>query len=265
MRLRWCGTAAVELCSGGYRLVIDPFLGMAAVCDAARQQRLQQIFTAADAVLVTHGHFDHIYDIPALYADRNIPVYATATPCAILIQNGLAHHQLVCIAPGEQLHLGPFTVTALRGRHCRFDIGVVCKTLFKKAAFFHPLRLVRLLRLNRRYPENGETLFYQIEAEGVRIQVMGSMGLDAAVAYPTGADVLILPFQGTGNPALTVAPIVDRLRPRSIFLDHYDDAFPPLSSQIPTAGFVSAMRARGIPTTATVAEEIYTLGDEMSG
>ena len=112
---------------------------------------------------------------------------------------------------------------------------------------------------NKRYPENGETLFYEIEADGKRIQLMGSMGMDEDTSYPIGADALVLPFQGTGDPGKTVLPYVHRLAPKRIFLDHYDDAFPPMSSQIETAGFVTDMHREGIPAVAMEYGKTYDI------
>ena len=81
-------------------------------------------------------------------------------------------------------------------------------------------------------------------------QTASSMGMDETVDYPSAADLLILPFQGTGDPAKTVAPIVAALKPKRILLDHYDDAFPPLSSQVRTDDFVVKMNGKGILTEA---------------
>ena len=262
MRLCWYGTAALMLEAHGYRLAVDPFLGMPIHEDTARLEMLTKAFRSADAVLVTHGHFDHIHDIPALYRGLDIPIYATETPCKTLTALGVSAPCPVCVRPCEQLRLGAFRVSVYQGRHCRFDTAVVLKTVFKGASLRHPLQLLRLLRLNRRFPENGETLFYEIESDGVRLHLMGSMGMDADAAYPTGADVLILPFQGTGNPAKTVAPIIARLKPKSILLDHYDDAFPPMSSQIPTAAFAAEMTGRGIPCAALEQGKYYTIGEK---
>ena len=66
---------------------------------------------------------------------------------------------------------------------------------------------------------------------------MGSMGLDPEVAYPTGADLLILPYQGKSDPLEYAASLVDRLHPKAVLLDHYDDSFPPMTALVDTAAF----------------------------
>ncbi|WP_407384003.1 MBL fold metallo-hydrolase [Ruminococcus sp.] len=259
MKLSWYGTAAVMLESEGSRIVFDPFLGLP-LKDALCRRELAAIrYRTADAVLVTHGHFDHILDIPSLYRDSDVLIYATKTPCHTLLAHGVNKDKLQLIAPGSAVSIGSFRITAYQGRHCRFDLGVILKTVLKKDTLLHPQRLIELLQLNRRYPENGETLLYEIEAEGKRIQLTGSMGLDADTRYPTNADVLILPFQGTGDPAATVMPIIRQLKPKAVYLDHYDDAFPPLSSRINTLRFTSKLLFGGLPAAAMKYGKVYEI------
>lgn len=259
MKLSWYGTAAVMLESEGTRIAFDPFLGMRFNESPAKRRIRESAFLSADAVFVTHGHFDHIRDIPSLYAGTDIPIYATATPCDTLKRLGIRENRLRLIAPSDVIETGPFRITVYQGRHCRFDFGVVMKTVFKGATLRHPKRLIELLILNKAFPENGETLLYEIEAEGKRLQLTGSMGMDPDTAYQARADVLILPFQGTGSPAVTAAPIIGRLKPKSVYLDHHDDSFPPMSAQISTASFVGRLNAHNIPCEALAEGREYII------
>lgn len=260
MKLSWYGTASVMLESEGYRIVFDPFLTIP-IEETLYRRKLHAIkYRTADAVLVTHGHFDHIIDIPKLYRNTDTKVYATKTPCKTLMSRGdVERDQLRVIGPGVTFQLGGFTIRAYQGRHCRFDLGIMLKTVFKWETLMNPKRLYDLIKLNRLYAENGETLFYEIEAEGKRVQLMGSMGLDFGTVYPTDADVLILPFQGTSNPAQTVAPIIHRLQPKRIYLDHYDNTFPPMSSQVGTADFIARLHRHGIPAAPLTVGMTYEI------
>lgn len=259
MKISWYGTASVMLESDGYRIAVDPFLTIPLHETLCRRKLHAVRYRTADAVLVTHGHFDHILDIPKLYHNSDIKIYATKTPCKTLLRRGVERDQLCAIAPGMTFTLGGFTIRVYQGRHCRFDAGVMLKTVFKKETFQNPKRLYELIKLNRRFKENGETLFYEIEAEGKRIHLMGSMGLDLDTMYPTGADVLILPFQGTYCPARTVAPIIMKLQPKMIYLDHYDNAFPPMSSHIDTLAFTASLLHNGVPAAAMKFGKVYEI------
>lgn len=259
MKLSWFGTASVMLESEGYRLVFDPFLTIP-IRESICRRKLHAIkYRTADAVLVTHGHFDHILDIPRLYKGSDTKIYATSTPCKALMKRKVERDQLRVIGPGVTFTLGNFTIRVYQGRHCRFDPGIMLKTVFKWETFLYPKRLYELIKLNRLYAENGETLFYEIEAEGKRVQLMGSMGLDIDTEYPTGADVLILPFQGTLNPARTVAPIIHKLQPKKIYLDHYDNTFPPMSSHVDTVDFTAKLHRHGIPAAALTVGATYEI------
>ena len=259
MKIRWHGTAALTIESSGTTIAVDPFVGMPlGLSDDERLWSLRaEIFRSADAVLVTHGHFDHIYDIPALYGGTDTPIYATLTPLTTLGQKGVGGGQLRLIEPESSISIGDMRITAYQSRHCVFDLAVIMKTALRRSTVCHPQRLFELLRLNKAYPEGGETLMYEIEADGARIQLMGSMGMAEGMSYPTGADALILPFQGTGDPAATVAPIIEALKPERILLDHYDDAFPPMSAQIKTEAFEIKMTSSGIPCEAMDITKIY--------
>ena len=261
MKLRWHGTAALTIEYGGRIVAVDPFIGMpVGMSDEDRRATGRaDIFRSADAVLITHGHFDHIYDVAALYAGTDIPIYATETPLATLRSQGMSGDWLRLLTPPQKFDVCGLHITVYPGRHCTFDLGVILKTVFRRKTARHPGRLISLLRLNKAYPENGETVLYQIEADGRRVQLMGSMGMRYDVDYPAGADVLILPFQGTGNPSKTVAPIVERLRPKAILLDHYDDAFPPMSADIRTDKFTRKMTSQGVPCEAMNTEKVYEI------
>ncbi|MDE6687735.1 MAG: hypothetical protein K2K17_10515, partial [Lachnospiraceae bacterium] len=146
------------------------------------------------------------------------------------------------IRPGEQIHVGPFTVTAYQSRHCRFDVPLIVKTVFRPKVFCHPVHLFHFLKMQLQYPENKEILFYEVLSGDKRIQIMGSLNLSADVEYPTGADILILPFQGRSDLEKCGLSIVQRLKPKKVFLDHYDDSFPPISDNISTKKFIELLR-----------------------
>lgn len=151
---------------------------------------------------------------------------------------------LVEVEPGYSWRQGNMRITVLKGKHTSF----CAKTVFRKLLNPRLLRYFRnalfLAWAHPRFPEKGETAAYQIEAEGKRILLLGSMELDPDTVYPENADLLILPYQGKENMAEAAMEIVERLKPARILLDHFDDAFPPVSEEVDTRPFKKAMDER---------------------
>lgn len=58
---------------------------------------------------------------------------------------------------------------------------------------------------------------------------MGGMNQRDEIEYPVEADLLILPYNGWEDNYPTAVRVVERLKPKRILLDHYDDTFPPLT------------------------------------
>jgi len=129
----------------------------------------------------------------------------------------------------------------LKGQHTRFTARMVLRKLINPRLFRYFRNTLFLAWAHPKFPEKGETVAYQIDAEGKRILLLGSMALDKNTIYPTDVDLLILPFQGRENMAEAAMKIVDELKPRRILLDHFDDAFPPVSEDVDTRPFKRAI------------------------
>jgi len=56
--LRWYGHAAIGIDTSGYQLLVDPFF----TGNTATTQKPEEV--AADYLLITHGHGDHVGDAP---------------------------------------------------------------------------------------------------------------------------------------------------------------------------------------------------------
>ena len=89
-----------------------------------------------------------------------------------------------------------------------------------------------IIKENSQCREKGETVFYEIETEGKKISLMGSLNLREDTDYPTGSDLLILPYNGWEDNYTPAVKIIDRLNPQKILLDHYDDTFPPITEPL---------------------------------
>lgn len=86
------------------------------------------------AIVITHGHEDHIGALPYILRELNVPVYCTRLTQG-LISVKLREHRLLSqsdlrlIQPGEQVRLGQFTIELFRVAHSIPDAtGVVLHT-----------------------------------------------------------------------------------------------------------------------------------------
>ena len=67
------------------------------------------------------------------------------------------------------------------------------------------------------------------QADRKTVCLMGSMNLREDIDYPTDADLLILPYNGWEDNFPPAVWVIERLQPKRILLDHYDDSFPPIT------------------------------------
>lgn len=74
------------------------------------------------ALLLTHGHEDHIGAVPFFLSDIRVPVYGTALTLA-LVERRLSEHkldeepELNEIEPGDKIEIGPFSVDFIHVTH----------------------------------------------------------------------------------------------------------------------------------------------------
>ena len=77
------------------------------------------------AVLLTHGHEDHIGSIPYFLRELNVPICGTKLTLGLvetkLKENNLTDVDMVCIAPGEVVEAGVFRVEFIHTTHSIAD------------------------------------------------------------------------------------------------------------------------------------------------
>jgi ribonuclease J len=78
------------------------------------------------AILLTHGHEDHIGGLPWILSELNVPVYGTEFTLAY-VEGKLDEHkllddtELIEMVPGSKFALGPFTIDPIRVTHSLVD------------------------------------------------------------------------------------------------------------------------------------------------
>lgn len=225
MKIIWHGTASVELQSVSSRLLTDPFVPL----KGAEWSTDISSYDGFSDILVTHGHFDHIADIPEIIRrNPETTVHCTDAPYETLLTRGVPETNLKLIRYNETILIGRFSVNVYHGKHAvlpEATFSRVKSMLFNKNAG----NLPHIAREALRCRENDETVVYVIHAEGREITIMGSLNLRGDIEYPTGSDILMLPYNGWEDNLPPAVSVIKKLAPESVILTHWDNSFPPLT------------------------------------
>lgn len=228
MRVTWYGTATIGIDDGESKILFDPFV--------RRNKKLEystplEGFAGFDGVFITHGHFDHLYDVPRLTkVDKNVTVYCTKTPAETLSRSGVPKNRVSVIEPGDTVEIGNFKITAYQSKHIKFDAGYIL-SVFGRCTVFFP-KLFYMFYHHLHMPENHEIVMYKIENGGKSILLSGSFGTVDGVEYPTDSDMFVLANGGNLSIPELTRPFIESTRPKRVLVDHFDDAFPPLTKRV---------------------------------
>lgn len=227
MKITWYGTATIGIDDGKTKLLFDPFVRMNKHIETTPVEG----FTGFDAIFVTHGHFDHIYSIPELTEkDKNVPVYCTGTPKKTLMEEGVPEERFKAVIPDEVIRIGDYTIRPRRFRHIVFD-PVYILTVVPQSIMMFP-RLLWQAYMNHKMSEGGEIVAYEIEAQGKKIFLTGSFREYPGEVYPDDIDLLVLANGGSIFVPEKTKSFIDRYKPKKILVDHFDNAFPPVTRNV---------------------------------
>ena len=245
MELTWWGTAGFQVKTGAHVFLIDPYLSRNA---AARpnQKLVPSDLSAADQIFVSHGHFDHIMDIPKITAQTGCMVYCCPVTANTLQTNGVPKDQIHVVSEdGYEVAFEGCRARAFFSQHVKFDRWLLIKTLTRIN-----LRIPRFLPLMKEYPV-GQVLSWQFEIGGKVLQHFGSAGATPEELKRLGRqkiDILFVPLQGHTRICDIALKYVQILKPRLVIPHHQDDFFPPISTYVDIRPFIKEV-ARTCPDT----------------
>lgn len=214
--LRWLGTAGFDLDFGTTRLLLDPFLtriplhrywfGKVSPDPALAQRYIER----ADAILVSHAHIDHLFDVPVIAKRDGIPVYGSANTCDLLSILGVNPAQLHEIQPGSQFRLGNLSISVGRSRHIR-------------TPFFRPGRVNPEWTppLKARQYVMDYSYYFRIQSSELALLTESGANLEE-----TGqAEVLFI------NPIhnrLRLRQVLEKVQPKVVIPSHWDEFWSPV-------------------------------------
>ncbi len=256
MEITWFGTAALSFKNGDDAILFDPFIPMNEELPSPEIGRLAE----SGDIFITHGHFDHLIDVPAVLQAGSSAVYCSKETAELLAVKGVDQAKIKPLSPGDVIQKGSLEIEVFNGAHISFDLPLIIKTLFSRRTLARIKDLKKLSRLAKLYPE-GRVLAYKITAGDTTVLHMGSLNLDPSETYPRGCDLLTLPFQGRSDLATYALQFIELLKPKAIYLHHFDDTFPPVSSSVDTTAFVENIKLKYPDIEVTIPEygQVFTL------
>lgn len=241
MHLTWYGTAGFRCETGEQAWLIDPYLSRNAAARPRLHTGPQDV--NGSVIFLSHGHFDHAYDVPAIARRSGARVHCSHEVAQALQRHGVPREQIVVAHAGDHFGFGAYRATCLPAAHVQFDVRLIARTLLRALP-----ALPSLLRISRRWPQ-GPVLawrFTLVEEGNCVLQHLGSAVDDPAaldrLARPERPDVLLVPVQGHSDIQRIAARIVARLQPQIAIPHHHDNFYPPLSQQVDVADFVGRVR-----------------------
>ncbi len=227
----WLGQAAFKITTpGGKVIVTDPWLRTNPLTPAAYRQL--EHFGKIDVLLVSHGHFDHIADAPALAQMYNVPLRLPGDMANTAMTLGVLPASLLprMNKGGTVEPLPGIKITAVRAEHSSIYVWRNPATQKDET---HP---------------GGEAVGWIIELEnGFRIYHAGDtavFGDMALIGQRYKPDLALLPIGGnfTMDPADAAWAVKDLLKPKAVIPMHYGTN--PLAKGT-AAQFVAAMGQNG--------------------
>lgn len=238
LQLTYLGTAGWEIKDGTVTVLIDPYIsrlkyggGGAPEDDRPAVARsdlawsdtvlIDSLITEADFILVHHGHFDHLADVPYIAKKTGAKVIGTETVTTILRAYDVPDDQLYTVRGGEDYQFEGFSVRVVPALHSALGE----KHYYDARRWNEESNLEAPLRINQ-FIEGG-SLSFLARFEGHTVLTMGSMNFIEREFEGLNPDILLAGINGsrlglynfderllrvTGEPAIVIPTHWDNFR-----------------------------------------------------
>jgi L-ascorbate metabolism protein UlaG (beta-lactamase superfamily) len=137
VRVTWMGTAGLYVTDGETGFFIDPFVSRYGLMKvlwgsplSPQHQTIQDWINRvgchhADAVIVSHSHYDHALDAPFFALKTGAQLIGSGSTAWIGRGAGLSENQIKIVRGGDRISLGKFEVVFIKSRHSKAVLGRV--------------------------------------------------------------------------------------------------------------------------------------------
>lgn len=210
--LCWLGINGFELRLPGVTVLIDPCVSRAHASPISNPANVARYIGHADAVFVTHSHWDHLVDVPLVVAQTGARVYGSETTLNICRARGVPEDKLTLIGHGQRCDLAKgVSVQVIRSKH-KEPVG--------GPGFY--TRVPAALNSRADYL-CGEVFALLFDINGLRVLNVGSSNLDPSAIKGTVCDLFLCGvsnyFQSPGFPQL----VHDNIVFKTFVPTHHDD------------------------------------------
>ena len=243
MTVTYLGTNSLVFRKSGSALLVDPHFTRPGLCqlfqglssDPVRvaQGMEKAQLTGLDAVLITHTHYDHVLDMPAVVREAGGRVFGSESARQILLGSGLPGETFHPVKTGAAYPVGDFCVRFHPARHIAFppplhwllpESGEITTPLTPPAPFWAY--------------RCGEVFAVQVD----RVLIFGSAGFTPGAYNIPNVETVIL---GIGGLATKPGDYLQRLYRETVlaseaelvWLSHWDNFFTPLKNEVKYLGF----------------------------
>jgi len=182
---------------------------------------VDKLIPKADYILVQHGHFDHLGDVPYIAKKTGAKVVGTETVIMILKAYGIPDEQLYPVQGGEDYQFDDFSVRVVPGLHSALNQKhyIDTRRYGRDAELNAPLRIEQFIE--------GGALSFLVRLGGRSILTMGSMNFIEREFEGLKPDILLAGINGsrlglydydrrllesTDHPGIVILPHWDNFR-----------------------------------------------------
>ena len=115
IQITWLGTASIRIEAAGERILFDPFVQL----KGGENPNCFADFEEDELVFITHGHLDHLMDVPEFLNSETAEATVYCGSVAGATLSGLVENtgNVVEIKPGDEIRIGGVTVRVWEGKH----------------------------------------------------------------------------------------------------------------------------------------------------